>query len=619
MISFDNVSKAYGGQVLLDDASFRINKGERVGLVGRNGHGKTTVFRMLIGEETPDSGQISAPKRYVVGHLKQHLDFTESTVIDEGCKGLRPEDEGQSWKVEKILFGLGFTDDDMYRNPAEFSGGYQVRLDLAKVLVSEPNMLLLDEPTNYLDITSVRWLEGFLKNWKGELVLITHDRSFMDAVVTHTVAIHRRKTRKIEGDTGKLYEQIATEEEIYEKTRLNEDQKRKEIESFITRFKSKASLASRAQSRVKMLEKMGTRAKLEDIKDLDFAFRYKHYEGKTALNAKSISFGYDKAYPLIKDFSVNITTGEKVCIVGKNGKGKTTLLKLLAGETQPDSGEIYYGPGIEKGFYEQTNIKTLDDKRTIEEELIQTAPDVNRERARNIAGIMMFEGDTALKKIGVLSGGEKSRVMLGKLLAKPLNFLMLDEPTNHLDMQSCDSLLEALDDFKGTLLLITHNEMFLHALADRLIVFKNNGITLFNGTYAEFLEQEGWDEDNEFEKPKKKVTSAGKLTKKELRKRRSDLLSERSKVVGPLEKKVKETENEIEVSEKRASEIHRLLVEVSEKGEADKIAQLSKELTEKESYVEKLYAQLEQATEKFEFESAKFEGMLKELGDDIDD
>lgn len=618
MISFDNVSKSYGGQVLLDDASFRINKGERVGLVGRNGHGKTTVFRMLIGEETPDSGQISSPKRYTLGHLKQHLDFTEATVIDEGCKGLRPEDEGQNWKVEKILFGLGFTDDDMYRSPSEFSGGYQVRLDLAKVLVSEPNMLLLDEPTNYLDITSVRWLEGFLKGWKGELILITHDRSFMDAVVTHTVAIHRKKTRKIEGDTGKLYEQISTEEEIYEKTRQNEEQKRKDIEAFVTRFKSKASLASRAQSRVKMLEKMGSRAKLEDIKDLDFAFRYKHYEGKTALNAKNISFGYDKGNPLIKDFSVNITTGEKVCIVGKNGKGKTTLLKLLASETAPDSGEVYYGPGIERGFYEQTNIKTLDDKRTIEEELIQTAPDVERQRARNIAGIMMFEGDSALKKIGVLSGGEKSRVMLGKLLAKQLNFLMLDEPTNHLDMQSCDSLLEALEDFPGTLLLITHNEMFLHTLADRLIVFKNNGISLFNGTYAEFLEKEGWDEDDEFEKPKKKVTAAGKLTKKELRKRRSDLLSEKSKVVGPLEKKVHDTEGEIEVCEKRASELHKLLIEASEKGEADKIASLSKELTDTEGRIEKLFTALEQATEDFEFESAKYEGMLKELGDDED-
>ncbi|MCD8492613.1 MAG: ATP-binding cassette domain-containing protein [Geovibrio sp.] len=281
-----------------------------------------------------------------------------------------------------------------------------------------------------------------------------------------------KKIRKIEGDTGKLYEQIAMEEEIYEKTRLNEEQKRKEVEAFITRFKSKASLASRAQSRVKMLEKMGSRAKLEDIKDLDFGFRYKPYEGKTGLNAKGITFGYDKNDPLINDFSINITTGERVCIIGKNGKGKTTLLKLLAGEMKPDAGEVYYGPGIEKGFYEQTNIKTLDDRRTIEEELLQTAPDVDRQRARNIAGIMMFEGDSALKKIGVLSGGEKSRVMLGKLLAQHLNFLMLDEPTNHLDMQSCDSLLEALDDFPGTLLLITHNEMFLHALADRLIVFK---------------------------------------------------------------------------------------------------------------------------------------------------
>jgi ATP-binding cassette subfamily F protein 3 len=619
MVNVENISKSYGGQVLLEDASFRLNKGERAGLVGRNGHGKTTIFRMMIGEETPDSGQVSFPKRYVIGHLKQHLDFTENTVIEEGCKGLREEDEGQVWKVEKILFGLGFTEDDMYRHPSEFSGGYQVRLDLAKVLVSEPNMLLLDEPTNYLDITSVRWLENFLRSWKGELMLITHDRSFMDAVVTHTVAIHRKKIRKIEGDTGKLYEQIAMEEEIYEKTRLNEEQKRKEVEAFITRFKSKASLASRAQSRVKMLEKMGSRAKLEDIKDLDFGFRYKPYEGKTGLNAKGITFGYDKNDPLINDFSINITTGERVCIIGKNGKGKTTLLKLLAGEMKPDAGEVYYGPGIEKGFYEQTNIKTLDDRRTIEEELLQTAPDVDRQRARNIAGIMMFEGDSALKKIGVLSGGEKSRVMLGKLLAQHLNFLMLDEPTNHLDMQSCDSLLEALDDFPGTLLLITHNEMFLHALADRLIVFKNNSISVFDGTYAEFLEKEGWDEEEETTKPKKKVTSQGKLTKKELRKRRSDLLSEKSRVVAPLEKRVRDTETAIETAEKRMADINSLLVAASESGDTAKISSLSKELNEWESEIEKLFTQLEKSTEDFEFESAKYETLLKELGDDDSD
>lgn len=616
MISFENVSKSFGGQLLLDNASFKLNKGERAGLVGRNGHGKTTVFRMLIGEESEDSGQISFPKRYTIGHLKQHLNFTEKTVLAEGCKGLRSEDEGQEWKVEKILFGLGFTEEDMERNPLEFSGGYQIRLDLAKVLVSEPNMLLLDEPTNYLDITSVRWLENFLKSWKGELMLITHDRSFMDAVVTHTVGIHRKKIRKIEGNTSKLYEQITTEEEIYEKTRLNEEQKRKEVEAFVTRFKAKASLASRAQSRVKMLEKMGSRSKLEDIKDLDFSFRYKHYEGKTALNAKNISFGYNKDEPLINDFNISITTGERVCIVGKNGKGKTTLLKLLAGEIKPDAGEIYYGPGIEKGFYEQTNIKTLDDKRSIEEEFLQTAPDVDRQRARNIAGIMMFEGDSALKKIGVLSGGEKSRVMLGKLLAKQLNFLMLDEPTNHLDMQSSDSLLEALDEFPGTLLLITHNEMFLHAIADRLIVFKNNTISVFEGTYAEFLEKEGWDEDDYMEKPKKNKSSQSKLTKKELRKKRSDILNEKNKIVSPLEAKVHEIESLIHLAEDRIKEINLSLVSASESGANDEISLLSKELTEKEKVIDELFVLLEKATEELEIESAKYEAKLQELGDE---
>jgi ATP-binding cassette subfamily F protein 3 len=616
MISIDNLSKSYGPQVLLDGASFKLNPGEKAGLVGRNGHGKTTLIRIITGEDTPDSGEVNIPKRYTIGWLKQHLDFSEPTVLEEGCRGLREEDKDHIWKVEKILSGLGFSDEDMQRPPSSFSGGYQVRLDLAKVLVSEPHMLLLDEPTNYLDITSVRWLEGFLKSWKGELILITHDRSFMDKVVTHTIGIHRKKIRKIEGDTGKLYEQIAMEEEIYEKTRQNEDLKRKEVEQFISRFKAKASLASRVQSRVKKLDKMEKRDKLEDIKDLDFAFRYKPYGGKSSFGASGITFGYDKANPLIKDFGITVTAGEKVCIIGKNGKGKTTLLKLLAGELKPDAGEVAYSPGVEKGFYEQTNIKTLDDKKSIEEELLYSYEDVDRQLARNICGTMMFEGDAALKKIGVLSGGEKSRVMLGKLLAKPLNLLMLDEPTNHLDMQSCDSLLEALDAFRGTLVLITHNEMFLDALADRLIVFKNSGVSVFEGTYAEFLEKEGWDEEEPEKPQKKKVTSDGKLTKKELRKRRAEIISERKKAVAPLEKKTAEMEAEIEHAENRVAEITELLVQASSEGDAEKISVLSKELTEKESLINSLFEKLERVTEDFEWEAAKYEKMLKDLGEE---
>jgi len=245
MLKVSGLEKSYGRQDLFDNVSFVINPGERVGLVGKNGHGKTTLFRMILGQEQPDSGVITAPSYYTIGHLSQHIHFTEDTVLKEGCLGLKPSEYGidESYKVKAILTGLGFSEEDFDRNPAEFSGGYQVRINLAKVLVSEPNLLLLDEPTNYLDIVSVRWLIRFLRDWPNELLIITHDRDFMDNVTTHTMAIHRSKVKKIAGDTYKLYEQIATEEEVYEKTRVNDEKKRKEVEEFVNRFRAKASKA----------------------------------------------------------------------------------------------------------------------------------------------------------------------------------------------------------------------------------------------------------------------------------------------------------------------------------------------------------------------------------------
>ncbi|HSO18698.1 MAG TPA: ABC-F family ATP-binding cassette domain-containing protein, partial [Desulfosarcina sp.] len=492
MISIDNVHKSFGGRVLFDGVSFKINAKERVGLVGRNGHGKSTLFRIIVGKEGYDEGAVTMPKGYRIGYVEQHIRFTESTVLAEGMRGLTAAERDHHWKVEKILAGLGFSDGDMVRSPHDFSGGFQVRLNLAKVLVSEPDLLLLDEPTNYLDITSIRWIENFLSAWPHELMLITHDRGFMDKLVTHTVGIHRKKARKIPGNTEKYYEQIAQDEEIYEKTRLNDERREKEIRLFISRFRAKARLANMVQSRVKTLAKMEKKDKLEKIKGLEFSFRSKPYKAKQVLTADDLSFGWGAQKPLFTGLSFSMQAGERICIVGKNGKGKTTLLKVLAGRLDPATGSVVYNPQVEAGLFEQTNVQSLVDSRTVEEEILYAQPDVDRQKARNICGAMMFEGDNALKKIGVLSGGEKSRVMLGKLLVTPVNLHMLDEPTNHLDMDACDALLAAIDNFEGALIMVTHNEMFLHALADRLIVFDDLGAQVFDGGYQEFLEKGGW-------------------------------------------------------------------------------------------------------------------------------
>ena len=608
MISVENLTKSFGGQLLFDSASFRLNSRERIGIVGRNGHGKTTLFRMITGEETYDTGVITIPGNYRIGCVRQRLTFTEDTVLKEGIKGLNESEKDSHWKVEKILAGLGFSENNMQQHPNEFSGGFQVRLNLAKVLVSEPDLLLLDEPTNYLDITSIRWVQRFLVNWPHELMLVTHNRSFMDKVVTHILGIHRKKIRKIAGNTEKYYAQIAQDEEIYEKTRLNDERRQKEIKQFISRFRAKARLANLVQSRIKTLEKTEKKKKLETIKTLDFSFRSNPFRGKHVLNAHNVTFSYDQKEPLIQGLDILLEAGDRIGIIGKNGKGKTTLLKLLSGVLASQAGEISYNPAVKKGFFEQTNISSLVNTRTVEEEILYSHTDVDRQLARNICGAMMFEGDAALKKIGVLSGGEKSRVMLGKLLVTPLNLLLLDEPTNHLDMDACDAMLAAIDSFDGTVIMVTHDEMFLHALANRLIVFKNNRTFMFEGSYQQFLEKCGW-EDEEIEgKSFRNNTgdkkSGAKLTKKELRRQRSEIISKRSKLIRPVEKKIVRAEGDIELNEKKLDDLNAAILEASRVGDGKKIAEISRSIHYCQSVIDQCFDELEnlyKKKEKLEF------------------
>ncbi len=607
MISIENISKTFGGQVLFSGAGFKVNSRERVGLVGRNGHGKTTLLRMITGEMSVDEGRVVIPRNYRIGYIRQHLGFSCDTVVAEGALGLPEQDRDQLWRVEKILSGLGFSAADMQRSPHEFSGGYQVRLQLAKVLVSEPDLLLLDEPTNYLDISSIRWIEKFLVDWPRELLLVTHDRNFMDRVVTHTVGIHRQKMRKVAGDTGKYYEQIAQDEEIYEKTRVNDDRKRKEMEQFITRFRAKARLANMVQSRVKTLEKMEKREKLAEIRNLEFSFRYKDFAARQMLNVEELNFAYEESAPIIKGFSFGLRAGEKVCVVGRNGKGKSTLLKLLAGELDPVSGQVRFHSGVEGGYFEQTNVSQLVDSRTVEEEIVSAHPDMTPQSARNICGAMMFPGDHALKKVAVLSGGEKSRVMLGRLLARPVNLLLLDEPTNHLDMDSCDSMVAALDSFDGAIVMVTHNEMFLHALAERLIVFDDDNISVFEGSYQDFLDRVGWqDEKADKEKPQDMSGNAAS-NRKDLRRIRSEIISERSRVLRPLEKKMAGLEEQIILLDGELADLNCAMQGAAEKQDGAMIAQLSKKIHAVQDKMDCCYEDLEEVMGEFEHKQKYFE------------
>lgn len=542
MIELVNISKSYPTNDLYSNLDLRLNAGNKVGLVGRNGSGKSTLFKLILGEEQPDSGEIALPKNYKIGALKQYFDFTEKTLLEETALALGEDDKYNIYKAEKILFGLGFTESDLEKAPKEFSGGYQIRINLAKLLLTEPNMLLLDEPTNYLDILSIRWLKAFLKSFEGEVILITHDRDFMDSVCTHTMGIIRKSAFMVQGSTHKFYELLASNEEHYEKQKIAQEKKIKELEEFIAKNKARAATATLAQSKVKILEKMEVMEDLQYDSSLEFNFNYKDTAAKFLLEVKDVSFGYTPDNLLFKNISFALSKGETLGIIGKNGKGKSTLLNVIAGELKALTGTIDYHTSTVFGHFGQTNISHLNKNNTIMDEIHSTNVKLPESTIRGIAGLMMFSGDNAKKKISLLSGGEKSRVMLGKIIAKDVNLLFLDEPTNHLDMDSIDALTNAIKAFEGSCIIVTHSEDLLRAVCDRLIVFTNDGADYFNGTYDEFLEKIGWEEDETVEK--KKVEKP-KVNKKESKKLRAAIVSEKSKATAPLKKQMQELEEEI--------------------------------------------------------------------------
>jgi len=342
MIQVDGLTLAYYGEPLFEDASFSIQPGERCSLVGMNGTGKSSLFRLILGKEMSDKGTIAKRKNYTIGSLDQHIVFTRPTLVEEAALGLRPEEQDCIYKAETILFGLGFTEEDLDRSPSEFSGGYQLRLHLAKVLIGEPDCLLLDEPTNYLDIISIRWFTQFLLDWKGEFVLISHDREFLDSVSTHTMGIHRQKIHKVKGSTIHFYEQLIQKEEIHEKTRQSLEKKRDHLQGFIERFGAKASKATQAASKQKMLSRIPVLENLKNLYQLDFVFNEANFPGKKMLEVENVSFSYDptSSEPLIKNLALSIEKGERIAFIGKNGRGKSTILRLLAGEIIPNEGAI---------------------------------------------------------------------------------------------------------------------------------------------------------------------------------------------------------------------------------------------------------------------------------------
>jgi len=609
---------SFAGQVVFEDGKFNIHRGERIGLIGRNGSGKTTLLNLISGTLLPEAGTISVPKRYRIGSLPQRLQFREQSVLDEGRLALQSDQKDEKWRVEKLLFGLGFTETDLKRPPEELSGGFQVRLNLAKLLLKEPDLLLLDEPNNFLDILAIRWLVRFLNAWKGELMLVTHDRGFMDMVVTHTMIIHRKKIKKLGGGTEKLYRQILKEEEIHEKTRLNLEKRQKETEQFITRFRAKARLAGLVQSRVKLLQKQQPISRIERLKSIDFSFTARPSPSKYLMHVEKLSFSYGPAHPLLIDgFSMQIERDARIGVIGKNGRGKTTLLRLLAGEIKPLSGELIRHPELSIGYFGQTNVQRLNEYRSIEQELFEADPEHSKKKVMDICGCLMFGSELAQKNISVLSGGERSRVLLGKLLLTPANLLLLDEPTNHLDMESCDSLMAAIDSFPGAVLIVTHNETFLHTLVQRLIVFDRGTLFIHNGSYADFLEKGGWEsegiQDQWTAHAQGSSSSSNQPDRGELRRRRAEIVNQRSRSLRPLLDRISGIEDMIQSTEEQLKNNNDNLVIASQGGDGEAIKRLSKQNYSLQLLVSSLYTELEETLEEKERVEMEFSRMLKEI------
>ncbi len=590
MIQVSRLTKSYGAEPLFEDVTFSVGKNEIIGLVGRNGSGKSTLLKIISGLEGYDEGVLGAPKGYKVGYLDQHIHFTQKTLLEECCQALGADEQYDHYKAEKILFGLGFTDNDLSRPPSEFSGGFQLRINLTKTLLQNPDLLLLDEPTNYLDILSLRWLRRFLKGFRGEAILITHDREFMDSVTTHTMGIHRGGLTKTKGPTEKYYAQLMLDEEIHEKTRQNQEKKIKDLRKFVDRFGAKASKAAQAQSKLRQIEKMEVLDEIRPEYKLGFRFNHKPLSAKVCMHAEDLSFSYtgDPRDNLFEGLSFQIKPEDRLAVIGKNGKGKTTLLNILAQKIPSTSGAVRFSPGISVGYYQQTNRKDLNPGNTVAEEIAEANPHLSTSQSRSICGAMMFTGDLANKKISVLSGGEQSRVLLGKILAHPANLLLLDEPSNHLDMDSIQVMTQEIKKFPGGVVIVTHNEEMLRALANKLVIFNKNTAQFFPGTYDEFLETTGWEEESSLVKSKEKpLNKQSKPTDNGTQKKQAQELNALKKDYENLESEILKLEDGLKI---KNEEVLGLL---QKRGDAIQIQELYKTIGRMQSQIDANYAKME--------------------------
>lgn len=482
MLQVESVHKQYSTRVLLKDTSAHLRPGSRVGLVGPNGAGKTTLFRMILEEESPDKGTIRKRPRLRIGYLPQELEtITGKTVLDATHRDLYPEHE-----AERILMGLGFSEIDFSRQIEKLSGGYRMRVALAHLLLTNPDVLLLDEPTNHLDKPTQRWFEQFLLNSEMTLLIISHDTAFLDRVVTHIWDLRHHKIEEYRGNYTSFLKIRAERDAQREAAAGRQAKEVARVQTFVDRFRYQANKASQVQSRIKQLEKVKMIEIKRDPRRVKFKFPLPAASGRQVLELQAAAKRYGEKV-VYERVDCMIERGQRIALVGENGAGKSTLLKMLAGVLEPDKGVRSIGHGVTLHYFAQHQAETLNPEHTILESLSEVSSQAETNFLRGIAGAFLFTGDDQKKPIKALSGGERNRVALARMLVEPANTLLLDEPTNHLDPASVDMLTDALSDFPGTIIFISHDPTFLTRVCTRVIEIDEGKARSFSGDYEYYL------------------------------------------------------------------------------------------------------------------------------------
>jgi ATPase subunit of ABC transporter with duplicated ATPase domains len=532
VITFSNIGKQYGKQMLFVDANFQLNPGDKVGLVGPNGAGKTTLFRMIVGEEAPDEGDVSVPKKLTVGYFRQDIEeMSGRSVLDEAIAGsgrlgdLHHELEelqqamgdpermddmdrilarfgevqeeydhlggyGLESQAREVLHGLGFSDEKIDGDVGALSGGWKMRVAMARVLLGRPDVLLMDEPTNHLDIESIIWLEQFLKSLTGALFMTSHDREFMNRIVTRIAEIDGGEITVYSGNYDFYERERAVREANREAAYARQQAMLAKEQRFIERFAAHAAKAAQVQSRVKALDKIEKIELPKKRKIVEFDFRQPPRSGDKVVTVEDLHKAYGSQV-IYDGLNLTIQRGERWAVMGANGAGKTTLLRMIAGAMEPDSGTVKIGASVQMGYFAQQALQLLDPDKTIWEQLQNDFSGESVGALRSLAGAFQFSGDDVEKKIRFLSGGERSRLVLARMLMYPPNLLVLDEPTNHLDLATKDMLITALKDFEGTMIFVSHDRSFLRGLGTRVLELGGGEPLVFPGTYIEYVERTG--------------------------------------------------------------------------------------------------------------------------------